>query len=196
MKERSSAERQAVNSIIQGTASDIIKYAMIKMNELILSVSNYLYHRKQPPSSSSVVPSLPPLVSSLSEQQLILLSQSKLLMQIHDELIFEIPNQKETIDLFQGLIREIMEKEVMKEFQFQIPLQTNISLGPTWGDLEPMVKNPEKNIHLTTSDNSVEKTGLPKNESAVRVRFPLEELIELSDDDDDYDEEIPEFNED
>lgn len=61
-------------------------------------------------------------------------------MQIHDELIFEVPDDPEIIDLFITLLREMMEKEVMRRFRFDVPLRTNISKGKRWGELEAITE--------------------------------------------------------
>jgi len=84
---RSGIERAAVNAPLQGTASDLVKKAMIQLNE-----------------------SLPiPILS-----------------QVHDELIFESP--EELVKTEQEEIRSLMEKnEVLK-----IPLQVNLSAGKNW----------------------------------------------------------------
>lgn len=91
------AQRQAVNSPIQGTAADLIKLAMIHI------------HR------------------SLGERRL----QSKIIMQIHDELVFEVPEDelKEMI----GLIRERMEGV----YALSVPIKVNIEKGRNWLEMEP-----------------------------------------------------------
>jgi DNA polymerase I-like protein with 3'-5' exonuclease and polymerase domains len=55
------SERQAVNSVIQGTAADVVKQAMIEVDKLI---ENHPYCK-----------------------------YTKLLLQVHDELVFEIEEQ-------------------------------------------------------------------------------------------------------
>ncbi len=89
---RSFAERTAMNTPIQGTAADIIKLAMIKMDE------------------------------ALKKNEL----QSKMLLQVHDELIFEVhPEEKE---ILATLVREVMESAL----QLKVPLKVDLNIGENW----------------------------------------------------------------
>jgi len=86
---REFAERTAINTPIQGTAADIIKLAMIKVDQEIRKTK----------------------------------LQAKMLLQIHDELVFEVPEKE--VDRTEKLIRESMES-VMK---LDVPLVVNIATG-------------------------------------------------------------------
>jgi hypothetical protein len=91
---REMAERAALNAPIQGSAADIVKMAM-------LDVQNRLDH------------------SGLS---------SRMLVQIHDELLFEIaPGEEEQL---RQLVHDGMEG-VMK---LRVPLEVAIGVGETWKD--------------------------------------------------------------
>ena len=89
---RSHAERNAVNAPIQGSAADIIKLAMIKIND------------------------------SLMTQKL----GSKLILQVHDELIFDVKKSEQII--VQKLIKENMENA----YQTNVPLKVEMGLGENW----------------------------------------------------------------
>ncbi|GGE76850.1 DNA polymerase I [Priestia taiwanensis] len=91
---RSFAERTAMNTPIQGSAADIIKLAMIRMD------------------------------ARLKKENM----QAKLLLQVHDELIFEAP--KEEIELLERIVPEEMEKAI----ELVVPLKADYSFGPTWFD--------------------------------------------------------------
>jgi len=82
-------EREAVNTIFQGSAADIIKKAMLEIKQ------NF--------------------------------PKSKMLLQIHDELIFEIDNENEAIQY-----KNIMENV----FKLKVPLKVGISFGKRWGELK------------------------------------------------------------
>ena len=82
-------EREAVNTIFQGSAADIIKKAMIEIKN------------KFP--------------------------KSKMLLQIHDELIFEIDSHEEAYEY-----KNIMENV----FKLEVPLKVGISFGKRWGELK------------------------------------------------------------
>jgi len=84
---RKFGERAAINAPIQGTASDLVKLAMIEAHQ-----------------------NLPiPLV-----------------LQVHDELIFECP--KEEVETWSEEVKEIMEKI----FELNVPLKVNVASGPNW----------------------------------------------------------------
>ncbi|WP_066386040.1 DNA polymerase I [Neobacillus mesonae] len=91
---RSFAERTAMNTPIQGSAADIIKKAMIDMDE------------------------------ALKEKRL----KSRLLLQVHDELIFEAP--EEEIEILKELVPLVMENAV----ELDVPLKVDYAYGPTWFD--------------------------------------------------------------
>ena len=54
---------------------------------------------------------------------------SRLLLQVHDELIFEVPDGE--LDRSRELIREKMEAAV----ELTVPLRISLEVGPTWGDI-------------------------------------------------------------
>ena len=94
---RQFAERQAVNTPIQGSAADLIKLAMIQIQEKIKA------------------------------QKL----KSKMILQIHDELVFDVP-LKEMGELC-GLVKDRMEN-VLK---LDVPVRVSIKKGENWLEMEP-----------------------------------------------------------
>ena len=93
--EKAAAERTAVNSVIQGTAAEIMKKAMI-------SVASVLKERS---------------------------FKTKLLLQVHDELIFQVPMDE--ADEVEKLIKEKMESVV----SLPVPLRSSVERGNSWGDM-------------------------------------------------------------
>lgn len=91
---RSFAERAAINAPIQGTAADIIKMAMIKVDQLI-------------------------------EDQGI---EAKMLLQVHDELIFEVPEQK--AEAVAKQVKKIMEDVV----SLSVPLTAEYGIAKNWSE--------------------------------------------------------------
>ena len=89
---RSSGERMALNTPIQGTAADILKLAMIKIQDKI------------------------------DELKL----NSKMLVQVHDELVFEVPSDE--VNKMTEIIRDIMENI----YKLNVPLKVDIEYGKTW----------------------------------------------------------------
>ena len=53
-----------------------------------------------------------------------------MLLQVHDELIFECPSDSETVEKTISLIRENMENAV----QLSVPLRVSIEHGANWGE--------------------------------------------------------------
>ena len=91
---RSFAERTAMNHPMQGTAADIIKIAMVRVER------------------------------RLAEEGL----RSRLVLQIHDELDFEVPVDE--IDALSELVRETMEGVA----ELRVPLLADVSYGDNWAE--------------------------------------------------------------
>ena len=91
---RQAAERAAINAPLQGSAADIIKKAMIDIDNLILNE----------------------------------MPKVKMIMQVHDELIFESP--KDNADIVMKTMKETMEKTV----QLNIPLIAEAAIGSNWNE--------------------------------------------------------------
>ncbi len=95
---RSFQERAAINAPIQGSAADIIRLAMIKIDKI------------------------------LEEKQ-----SAKMLLQIHDELIFECLEKKEAS--VKKIIRDSMVSiSSSNHHLFSIPLEVSINSGNNWGE--------------------------------------------------------------
>ena len=54
--------------------------------------------------------------------------QTKLLLQVHDELIFEAPQDE--IEILERIVPEVMENAI----ELNVPLKVDFSYGPTWYD--------------------------------------------------------------
>jgi DNA polymerase I-like protein with 3'-5' exonuclease and polymerase domains len=114
---------------VQGSASDVIKLAMLLFRD---RMRTYHFTNSKP---SGVDPSM--------------FSDCRLLMQIHDELIFEVPcpletmmsdeKQRKAIDDFIGSLRGCLEQEVVSRLSLEVPLVCNIKVGRTWGDMIPWI---------------------------------------------------------
>jgi DNA polymerase-1 len=90
--QRAGAERAAINAPMQGTAADLIKLAMIAVQDWLIS------------------------------QHL----QSKLIMQVHDELVLEVPdNELETI-------KSNLPKLMQNVAQLSVPLLAEVGVGSNW----------------------------------------------------------------
>ncbi|MGV8915736.1 MAG: DNA polymerase I [Kaistella sp.] len=86
------AERNAVNAPIQGSAADVIKLAMIKIDE------------------------------QLTEKNM----KTKMLLQVHDELVFEAPESE--VEAVSALIK----KEMEAAYETTVPLLVEVGVGNNW----------------------------------------------------------------
>ena len=95
-RDRQSGERMALNAPIQGTAADIIKKAMVVLDNRLRKVD----------------------------------SAAEMLLQIHDELVLEVPDGeledviKLTIDVMEGIV------------ELKVPLRVDVASGPTLADCQ------------------------------------------------------------
>jgi DNA polymerase-1 len=89
---REIAERAALNAPIQGSAADIIKIAMLKVDSKIKSEN----------------------------------LKSRLLLQVHDELILEVsPGEHE-------ILSKIVKEQMSNAYELNVPLDVNIGVGKSW----------------------------------------------------------------
>jgi DNA polymerase I len=93
---RGFAERTAVNTPLQGTAADMIKVAMIRIDE------------------------------KLHTQEL----QTKMTLQVHDELLFDVPEDE--IDAVRTLVKQEMENVL----ELNVPIVADVGIGQNWRDLK------------------------------------------------------------
>ncbi len=91
---RQASERIAINTPLQGTAADIIKVAMIRIQD------------------------------RLEKLRL----KTKMIMQVHDELVFEVP--EEEMERVSPMIRQEMESVM----ELSIPLRVSLSSGKNWAE--------------------------------------------------------------
>ena len=88
------AERTAVNAVIQGSAADLIKKAMIEVDRRLRAER----------------------------------FEARMLLQIHDELVFEAPEAE--IPALARLVRATM----IEAIKFDVPLKVDVAAGPNWLD--------------------------------------------------------------
>ena len=98
---RNFQERAAINAPIQGSASEIMRLAMIRLNKKFESIKN---------------------------------NKSKILLQIHDELIFEVPVKevKNITEIIKDEMTSVTESDL---HTFSTPLTVDVNTGDNWGIL-------------------------------------------------------------
>ena len=89
---REFAERAAINAPIQGSAADLIKIAMIKLNEKLKD------------------------------------KKAKLILQVHDELILEVPDEE--LEEISVIIKDAMENAM----ELSVPIVADVKIGKSWKD--------------------------------------------------------------
>jgi DNA polymerase-1 len=94
---RSAAEREATNAPMQGSAADLMKLAMVRIDRALRSER-----------------------------------RAEMLLQIHDELIFEVDTAH--VGAVAALVRQEMEHAI----ELNVPLQVTLKTGRTWYDVEPL----------------------------------------------------------
>jgi DNA polymerase-1 len=96
-RQRNLPERTAINTVIQGSAADLIKQAMI-------SIARRLEREASP---------------------------ARMLLQIHDELVFEVPADE--VDPLAKLVVE----EMSQVLSLSVPLKVDVKTGRNWAETEP-----------------------------------------------------------
>ena len=94
--QRNGAERMAINSVVQGSAADLIKQAMLNV-----------YRRLRREGSPS-----------------------RMLLQVHDELVFETPENAIEKD------REIIREEMVNAMKLKVPLKVEMGWGKNWQEVK------------------------------------------------------------
>jgi DNA polymerase-1 len=89
---RNAGERMAINSVVQGSAADMIKIAMVRI------------HRRQKAENRP----------------------SRMLLQVHDELVFETPAV--SVEAEAEMVRE----EMVAAMQLKVPLKVDVGWGKNW----------------------------------------------------------------
>ena len=116
---RSTACRQAINTIVQGSAADILKFAMIMINDNCKALVQSGHPKESIPS---------------------------LLLQVHDEVIYEVPiSNLQNLSMpeimsqcepFVNIIKSSMEDKVKQVLGISVPLIANVTIGEDWGDMK------------------------------------------------------------
>ena len=95
---RAAAEREATNAPMQGSAADLMKLAMVRIDAAVRASGR----------------------------------DAAMLLQIHDELIFEIASPD--VDAVAALVKDEMERAIV----LSVPLQVTLKVGRSWYDVEPL----------------------------------------------------------
>jgi DNA polymerase-1 len=83
---------------LQGSAADIVKVAMVRLDERLRTQA----------------------------------ARARMLLQVHDELLLEVPHEE--LDAVSRWVKEVMEGAC----ELQVPLVVDVSVGENWRDLKPV----------------------------------------------------------
>ena len=95
--QRNLSERTAINTVIQGSAADLIKLAMVHVRR------------------------------RLDQERL----SARMLLQIHDELIFEVPSEELSV------VARLVADEMASAVPLSVPIKVDLKTGSNWADCEP-----------------------------------------------------------
>lgn len=111
---RAFGERAAVNHPIQGTSADMIKIAMVEIDEELIADSKWQIEKEK---------------NTISHKPLAI---CQLILQIHDELLFECDPKE--LENTAKMIKEKMENALT----LSVPIKVDLKSGPNWGEMSPL----------------------------------------------------------
>ncbi|TPX50567.1 DNA-directed DNA polymerase [Synchytrium endobioticum] len=109
MSKRAQAQRQAVNTTIQGSAADLVKMSMIGVSEQFRAKYGCWYAHEQPDTQASHVPHM--------------------ILQIHDELLFDVP-----VNMLEE-VKTLVEQCMMNAVKLNVKIPVKFKTGVRWGEM-------------------------------------------------------------
>uniref|UniRef100_A0AAX7TU37 DNA-directed DNA polymerase n=1 Tax=Astatotilapia calliptera TaxID=8154 RepID=A0AAX7TU37_ASTCA len=116
------AERQAVNTTVQGSAADIVKLATVNIQKRLRNT-----YPAAPPSHQHT--NSGDLNTNSGRSQL---RGAYFILQLHDELIYEATEE----DLIQ--VAQIVKREMESVVKLYVKLKAKVKVGPSWGNLQDL----------------------------------------------------------
>uniref|UniRef100_A0A673KC66 DNA polymerase theta n=1 Tax=Sinocyclocheilus rhinocerous TaxID=307959 RepID=A0A673KC66_9TELE len=120
---KSHAERQAVNTTVQGSAADIVKLATINIQRRLEAAFPGVPTSHQHPPIS---------LSGRHRNQCRPSRGGFFILQLHDELIYEVAEE----DVIQ--VAQIMKREMESVVKLYVKLRVKVKVGPSWGNLQDL----------------------------------------------------------
>lgn len=119
---KSAGERMAVNMPAQGTQAEMIKLAMVHLDQIILH------------SGGKIANYNPKVVDENAKFEKVEFnfqeSEIAMILQVHDELIFEVDEDK---------VEEwipVVTKEMREALPLSIPVEVGVAVGKSWGEMK------------------------------------------------------------
>ncbi|XP_034148917.1 DNA polymerase theta [Esox lucius] len=120
---RAHAERQAVNTTVQGSAADIVKLATVNIQNRLRKT-----YPTTPPSHQHSVSR----GQVKGHRGVTRLRGAFFVLQLHDELIYEVTED----DLIQ--VAQIVKSEMERAVKLHVKLKAKVKVGPSWGNLQDL----------------------------------------------------------
>ncbi|KAM7064790.1 DNA polymerase theta isoform 4-T5 [Acridotheres tristis] len=125
------AERQAVNTTVQGSAADIVKTATVNIQRRLEAFSSVI---KSHGHLESSVPrdKTGRLLRRRNAGMLHPIRGGFFVLQLHDELLYEVAED----DVIQ--VAQIVKHEMENAIKLSVKLNVRVKIGPSWGDLQDL----------------------------------------------------------
>uniref|UniRef100_A0A8B9ZAJ1 DNA polymerase theta n=1 Tax=Anas platyrhynchos TaxID=8839 RepID=A0A8B9ZAJ1_ANAPL len=124
------AERQAVNTTVQGSAADIVKTATVNIQRRLEAFSSVKSHGHL--ESSFQRDKTGRLSRKRNRGMLHPISGGFFILQLHDELLYEVAED----DVIQ--VAQIVKHEMENAVKLSVKLNVKVKIGPSWGDLQDL----------------------------------------------------------
>ncbi|KAM9020347.1 DNA polymerase theta isoform 2-T2 [Ara ararauna] len=125
------AERQAVNTTVQGSAADIVKTATVNIQRRLEAFYSVIKSHGHLESSLQRDQS-GRLVRKRNREMLHPISGAFFILQLHDELLYEVAED----DVIQ--VAQIVKHEMENAIKLSVKLSVKVKIGPSWGDLQDL----------------------------------------------------------
>ena len=109
---RSAGERAAVNHPVQGSAADMIKKAMVEINQALSGKGK----GESEKTSRFTLHALP----------------CQMILQVHDELLFECDPK------FVKDIAKMVKEKMENALKLSVPVVVDLKVGSNWGEMKPL----------------------------------------------------------
>ncbi|XP_010117127.1 PREDICTED: DNA polymerase theta, partial [Chlamydotis macqueenii] len=125
------AERQAVNTTVQGSAADIVKTATVNIQRRLEAFSSVIKSHGHLESSFQRNKT-GRLARKRNRGMLHPISGGFFILQLHDELLYEVAED----DVIQ--VAQIVKHEMENAIKLSVKLNVKVKIGPSWGDLQDL----------------------------------------------------------
>ena len=124
-KKKSKAERQCFNTVMQGTAADILKMAMISINATLeqdstATQSNFVYRQPRSSPGGGIYKNFDDI---------------RFILHVHDELLFEV--REDLLKRTASVVKRCMQTAA----SLRVPLKVKLKSGKTWASMEDYILN-------------------------------------------------------